>query len=318
MKMQNNTEKEILDLIAKANVVHIAGHTNPDGDAISSCLALGTALEAAGKEVSVLLEAYGGKYDSIPNKYLVKSANKKADLFIALDCGDAERLGDAYHWFLQADVTVNIDHHVSNTHYGQYNFVQGDASSTSELVYEFLEGNYPIDKNMAAALYTGLIYDTGAFRHSSTSPRTMEIAAELMRKDIPFTQIYNLYFDSRSFSELKLMGQALQNATLYFDGKVIFATITNAEMAACNGSHKELDAIVNYLKGVDGVCVACFLYEKTENTVKASFRGADGYDVCALAQTFGGGGHIKAAGCTIEQDMQQAKQMVLDALQNMM
>ncbi len=318
MPMQNNTKKEILDIIANANVVHISGHTNPDGDAIGSCLALGTALEKAGKEVFVLLEEYGGKYDSIPNKHLVKPADKKADLFIALDCGDAERLGDAYHWFLQADATVNIDHHISNTHYGQYNFVRGDASSTSELVYEFLEGNYPIDKQMAEALYTGLIYDTGAFRHSSTSPRTMEIAAELMKKDIPFTKIYNLYFDSRSFSALKLMGQALQNATLYFDKKVILATMTKAEMQACGGDAKELDAIVNYLKGVEGVCVACFLYEKAENVIKASFRGEDGYDVCALAQTFGGGGHIKAAGCAIEADMEQAKQMVLDALQNMM
>lgn len=103
----------------------------------------------------------------------------------------------------------------------------------------------------------------------------------------------------------------MENAELLFGGRVICSTITNAEIAACGGTNKELDAVINYLKGVRGVDVACFFYEKTETEVKGSFRGNDGYDVCALAQKFGGGGHIKAAGCTIAAPIAKAREMAL-------
>lgn len=312
--MQNHKKQEILEQIAKANVIHIAGHTNPDGDAIGACLAFGAALEQAGKQVFVLLEPYAAKYSILPNQHLVREPEEKADLFLALDCGDFERLGAAGAWFEKADQTINIDHHSSNTRYGDLWYVDGAASSTCELVYDFLDGTYPINTDMAAALYTGILYDTGAFRHTSTAPKTMRIAAALMETGIDFTKIYHRFFDSRSFSELKLMGQALQNAKLYLSGTVICATITAAEIAACNGSSKELDAIVNYLKGVEGTKIACFLYEKTDTDVKASFRAGDGQDVCALAQQFGGGGHVKAAGCTITAPLEQAKDMILKAI----
>ena len=312
--MQNHKKQEILEQIAKANVIHIAGHTNPDGDAIGACLAFGTALEQAGRQVYVILEPYAAKYSILPNQHLVRQPKEKADLFLALDCGDFERLGEAGQWFEKADKTINIDHHGSNTRYGDFWFVDGAASSTCELVYDFLEGTYPIDTEIAAALYTGILYDTGAFRHTSTAPKTMRIAAALMETGIDFTKIYHRFFDSRSFSELKLMGQALQNAKLYLGGTVICATITAAEIAACHGSSKELDAIVNYLKGVEGIQIACFLYEKTETDVKASFRAGEEQDVCVLAQKFGGGGHVKAAGCTITAPLEQAKEMILDAI----
>lgn len=315
---KNNTKQEILERIAQAKTVQIAGHTNPDGDAIGACLAMGAALAAAGKDVTVLLEAYAPKYDIIPNGHLVKAAEQPAELFLALDCGDEGRLGKAAEWFHQAGFAINIDHHGSNTRYGQMNYVEGDASSTCEIVYGFLAGEYEIDEKMAAALYAGLIYDTGGFRHSSTSPETMRIAGALMEKGIPFTEIYNRFFDSRSFSELKIMGQALENAELFFDGRAVCATVTAAEIERCHGTNKELDSIINYLNGVQGTDVACFLYEKTPTEVKASFRGKDGYDVCALAQKFGGGGHVKAAGCTIAAPIEKAKEMVLAEIEKML
>ncbi len=317
-QMQNHTKEEIWKVIDQAETIYISGHINPDGDAIGACLAFGSALEQAGKKVTVLLEPYAPKYDVIPNGHLLGKADGKADLFIALDCGDRARLGDAEQHFLQAERTVNIDHHSSNTCYGQWNYVQGDASSTCEIVYGFLKGKYPVDEKIASGIYAGIIYDTGGFRHSSTSPATMRVAGELMEYGIPFTAIYSRFFDSRRFSELKIMGQAFENAELLFDAKVICATITAAEIAACHGTNKELDAIVNYLKGVEGVEIACFLYEKTETDVKASFRSADGRDVCALAQKFGGGGHVKAAGCTLSMSIGEAKTAVLSEIGKML
>lgn len=316
----NDSFESIMQEILSADTIALAGHINPDGDAIGACLALGGAMEKAGKQVQVILEAYADKYHLIPNAHLVCRAEdaEVPQLFIALDCGDEGRLGAALELFRKAERKINIDHHESNTRFGQLNFVATDASSTSELVYQLLKDRLPVTAAEAAGLYAGLIYDTGGFRHSSTSPETMKIAGELMGYGIPFSEIYNRFFDSRSFSELKLMGRALCNAELLFDGKVVCSQITTAEIEELGGSNKELDAIINYLKGVLGANVACFFYEKTETDVKGSFRGDDGYDVCALAQKFGGGGHIKAAGCTLSMPIAQAKALVLQEVEKML
>ncbi len=320
MMKANDSFEKIMEMILSAETILLAGHTNPDGDAIGACLALGGALEKAGKKVQVVLEKYADKYQMIPNSHLVIAADaaETPAVFIALDCGDEGRLGDAAELFHKAAKKINIDHHESNTYFGELNYVAADASSTSEIVYKLLEGKVPLTAAEAAGLYAGLIYDTGGFRHSSTSPETMRIAGELMGYGISFTNIYNRFFDARSFTELKLMGRALDNAELLFDGRVILSSITTAEIEALGGSNKELDAIINYLKGVLDTKIACFFYEKTATDVKGSFRGNDGYDVCALAQKFGGGGHIKAAGCTISASIAEAKAMVLSEIEKML
>ena len=270
--------------------------------------------------MQVILEKYADKYQLIPNGHLVCAAEDATlpELFLALDCGDEGRLGDAAEIFQKAAKKINIDHHESNTYFAELNYVAAKASSTSEIVFQLLENRLPMTAAEAAGLYAGLIYDTGGFRPSSTSPETMRIAGALMGYGIPFTEIYNRFFDSRSFSELKLMGRALSNAELLFGGDVVCSQITAAEIAELGGSSKELDAIINYLKGVLGAKVACFFYEKTETDVKGSFRGNDGYDVCALAQKFGGGGHVKAAGCTISAPIAKAKEMVLAEVEKML
>jgi phosphoesterase RecJ-like protein len=320
MTRANDSLDAILEAILAAQHILLAGHTNPDGDAIGACLALAGALEKSGRTAGVLLESYGEKYSLIPNRHLLASPQEAegAEVFIALDCGDEKRLGTAEELFRKTPRKINIDHHKSNTFFGQMNYVDGDASSTSEIVYRLLKGKLPIGREEAACLYAGLIYDTGGFRHSSTSPETMRMAADLMEMEIPFTDIYHSLFDSRSFSELKIMGKALENAELLFGGKVVCATITTAEIEACGGSNKELDAIINYLKGVRNAEIACFFYEKTETEVKGSFRGNEGYDVCALAQKFDGGGHVKAAGCTISAPIAKAKEMVLAEIAKML
>lgn len=313
MKKANDSFDEIMKWVLAAETIALAGHTSPDGDAVGACLALGGALEKAGKRVQVFLEEYAEKYRVIPNGHLLCPAEEARvpALFIALDCGDEERLGAAAEIFRKAEKKINIDHHESNTYFGELNFVEAEASSASELVFRLLERRLPITADEAAGLYAGLVYDTGGFRHSSTSPETMRIAGELMGYGIPFTAIYNRFFDSRSFTELKLMGKALENAELLYGGRVICSRMTTAEIAAVGGSSKELDAVINYLKGVQGVAVACFFYEKTETDIKGSFRSNDGYDVCALAKKFGGGGHIKAAGCTLPAPLEESVTRVL-------
>ncbi|MDD4844163.1 MAG: bifunctional oligoribonuclease/PAP phosphatase NrnA [Anaerotignum sp.] len=320
MKEKNDSLEKIREIILAHENIVICGHTNPDGDAIGANLALAASLHKMGKKVQVLLEPFGKKYAVIPNSHLIteKESVNKAELFIALDCGDMGRLQGIAEVFQNASCTINIDHHTSNSYFGEYNYVEEHASSASEIVFKLIKGHFPMDRDIASALYAGIIYDTGGFRHSSTAPFTMEAAGELMGYDIPFTKIYNELFDSRNFSELKIMGRAFDKAESHFDGKLICSSITMQDIAQCNGTNKELDAIINYLKGVNDTKIACFFYEKNEMDVKASFRGNDGYDVCALAQKFGGGGHIKAAGCTIAAPIAKAKEMVFAEIEKML
>lgn len=314
----NHDLEQIRKKIDNSQNVVIAGHINPDGDAIGACLGLGIALKAIGKNVIVLLESYGEKYDIISGKELVKFDNFEeitAELFISLDCGDKERLGEAQPVFDSAKYQINIDHHKSNTYFAQLNYVEETASSTSEMVFWLLDSFIPINQETAEALYAGVIYDTAGFRHSSTGVKTLLAAAKLIEYSINFTKIYNEFFDAKSFSELKIIGKAFDNAKLLFDGKFIITTITSSEIEVCNGNNKEVDSIVNLIKGVKGVSVACFMYEKKDNVVKVSFRCDDGFDVCALSQKFGGGGHVKAAGCTINDCIENAFKFVLNEMQ---
>lgn len=317
----NNSFEELREIMANSERIVIGGHQNPDGDAIGACFALARSLKKMGKDVRVALQTYATKYEVIPGKELLLPEECYTDLdvelFISLDCGDRERLKEATELFDKAEKTINIDHHRSNRFFGQYNFVDADASSTCEIIYRLLRDEMPVDMDIAAALYAGIIYDTAGFRHSSTSPFTMMAAGDLLTYSIPFNTIYTRFFDNRSFSEMKITGRAYDNAKQLYDGKFIYTTITTAEVAECNGTNKELDTIINYMKGVQGTKVACFLYEKNPDEVKASFRGDDGYDVCALSEKFGGGGHVKAAGCTINDSIENALKLVLAEIEQM-
>ncbi len=306
----NDTFDKIKEVLQHCQNIAIGGHQNPDGDAVGACFALAYALRKQGKTVSVVLEEYSKKYDMISEKELILSKScyhtAEFDAFVALDSGDKQRLGDAEILFDKSKYKINIDHHVSNTYFGEYNYVNGDASSTSEIVYQFLRYDSVLDKQIASALYAGILYDTAGFRHSSTSPATMSAAAELMTYSIPANKIYTTFFDNRTFSELKLLGRAFEKAQKYFNENVIYTFLTQNDIEECHGTNKEIDSVVNFIKGVENIKIACFIYQKGENEVKASFRGEDGFDVCKLAQHFGGGGHVKAAGCTIYSTIEQA------------
>lgn len=321
--MKNNSLEEIRSVLDKYNDVILCGHTNPDGDAIGANLALATSLSLKGKNVRVLLEDYNGKYDAIPNKHFVVNKDdidlENVKLFVTLDCGDIERIEGFEHIFEKAETTINIDHHKSNPYFGQYNYVFDEASSTSELIYDIIEDYYPMNKEVATALYAGLIFDTGGFRHTSTSPSTMRIAGELMKQDIPFNEIYIKFFDSKKISEVRIMGKGIDNTKLVHNEQVAYTTLTNQEIAECGGTHEELDGIINYIKGIDTVKVACFFYEKPKKgVVKVSFRSDDGYDVSEFAQKFGGGGHVKAAGCSLNMDIKEAVEYILEEIKVML
>jgi len=222
------------------------------------------------------------------------------DVFFSLDSGDMQRIGVAGDLFQKAALTVCIDHHISNTGYGMVNYIRPEASSTSELVYELiLEDGGRISKETAEALYLGIIQDTGVFQYSCTGVRTMQIAGELMKYGIDFTRIIQETFFQKTYTQNLLLGHALTDSRLMLDGNCIVSIVSKELIDDLNADSSDLDGIVSQLRNTKGVETAVFLYETSRNTYKASLRSARVVDVSRIAVKFGGGGHKRAAGCTM-------------------
>ena len=290
---------EILQGVKRAG---IAGHVRPDGDCTGSCLALYQYLRMYYPEVST--DVY---LEEIPNSFHMLTGADEIrhelpedtgyDVFFALDCGDTKRLGFAGTLFEQAKKTVCIDHHVSNLAFADVNQIVPDASSTSELIYDLLEKER-ITKEIAEALYLGIVHDTGVFQYSCTKPSTMEAAAELLRKGIDGPKIIEKTFYEKTYAQNQVLGKALLESIHLMDGKVIFSYITKKSMNFFGVKAKDLEGIVSQLRVTTGVEAAIFLYELESGEFKVSLRSKEKVDVSKVAQYFGGGGHVRAAGLT--------------------
>ena len=224
--------------------------------------------------------------------------NKQYDLFIALDCADVSRLGFSETLFHTAKTTLCVDHHISNPSYANINHILADASSTSELVYGLMDKN-KITKSIAECLYLGIAHDTGIFQYSCTSPETMEVAANLMRKNIRASEIIDKTYYEKTYSQNRILGKALLDSRLLLEGKCIVSYITKEMMDEFQVISSDLEGIVSQLRNTQGVEAAIFLYQTGEEEYKVSLRASNFVDVSKVASVFGGGGHVKAAGVTM-------------------
>lgn len=283
--------------------VVIAGHVRPDGDCVGSCLAVYGYIRENFPEIEtdVYLETANSVFDFLRGAKEIEtdySKDKQYELFISLDVSDLERLGEAQKYFEQARRTICIDHHITNRGFAEENWVEPKASSTSELVFEAMEEDR-ISKETAEAIYTGIIHDTGIFQYSNTSPRTMEIAGKLMAKGIEFSRIIDETFYQKTYVQNQVLGRALMESILLLDGKIIMGRMRQKDMEFYGVTHKDLEGIVNQLRVTKGVEVAIFLHEVGNQEYKASLRSNGIVDVSQVCAYFGGGGHVKAAGCTM-------------------
>ena len=297
-------------VIMQAKTVAIGGHIRPDGDCVGSCMGLYQYLKNnfEGIEVDVYLEDIPECFkEMLPITTEIKheaDEKKEYDLFIALDCADMTRLGFSGVLFERAKTTFCVDHHISNQAFADENYIIAEASSTAELVYRLLEKE-KIDTDIAECLYMGIVHDTGVFQYSSTSPETMEIAADLMRKNIRANEIIDKTYYEKTYAQNQILGRALLESTLLFDGKCIVSYITKDIMDLHGVTPKDLEGIVSQLRVTKGVEVAIFLYELGEKEFKVSLRASGDVDVSKVAVTFGGGGHKKAAGLTMKGTVQE-------------
>ncbi len=296
--------KDFAAFLSGVKTVAIAGHVRPDGDCAGSCLATYNYIKYNYPEIEVTLYL-----EPIPNifKFLARAdeiihsceEDKVYDLFIAQDCGDTKRLGNAAKYFETAKKTICVDHHISNDSFADENYIFPDASSTSELVFELI-GEEKITKEIAECIYVGMVHDTGVFQYSCTSAKTMEIAGKLMEMGIDFSKIVDDTFYTKTFEQNKILGKALLKSELHSNGKIITSVITTEEMKQYHVLPKHLDGIVNQLRVTKDVEVAVFLYENEDGTYKVSTRSNGLVNVAELAVAFGGGGHNRAAGFSME------------------
>lgn len=309
---------KIDQIIEGKKTIGIAGHVRPDGDCVGSTLAVYNYIRDNYPDVDVRVYL-----EPIPDIFKFLSGSEEIrhectdeivfDLFIALDCADLDRLGEAAKYFETAEYTFCIDHHVSNQAFADSNYIYPDSSSTCELVYDLMNSDL-ITKEIAECLYTGIIHDTGIFQYSCTSPRTMMVAAVLMGIGIDYSMIADVTFNIKTYDQNRAMGQVLLDSELYCDGKVIVGTLTQKQMQEFNVLPKHLDGIVSQLRVTKDVEVAVFLYENEDQTYKVSFRVNGNFDAAALAMHFGGGGHVKAAGCTMEGCLEDNIEQILDEI----
>lgn len=293
--------------LSGAKKVAIAGHVRPDGDCIGSCTALyqylkQNRLKFGIEVVDVYLETFGNEFnilhgvDEIEHTY---EADMNYDVFISLDCGSLDRLGNAIKYFNTAGKTINIDHHISNTSFGNVNHVVADASSTCEVLFSLFEEEL-ITTEIAESLYVGLIHDTGVFKHSNTTERTLFVAGRLISKGIQFSRLIDESFYTKTYMQNQILGRCLMESILMLGGKVVVASINQKMMNFYQASTSDLEGIIDQLRVTKGAEAAIFIYETELQDFKVSMRSNGEVNVSKIAVYFGGGGHIKAAGCTMK------------------
>lgn len=321
--MSNITVKTIDDIIDKINGsddIYICSHVQPDGDNIGSMLALALSIKALGKNVFVI------KTDSIPKDYqflpgveMIKEYEKieNLDLLMVVDCSDEDRLGKNKHFLDQSKFTINIDHHISNTYFGDINMVDGKASATGELLYSLISKlDIEVDKDIATNLYTAISTDTGSFMYESVTDKTHEIAAKLLRCGIDKDIINIKLYHSRSMERTNLFIKSFSTLKTFNNNKIAVVSVTKEMLEDTNTKLEDTEGIISFIRDIDDVEVACLLKEFGDKETKVSLRSKESIDVSKISQAFNGGGHIRAAGCTIYESINDSLELIVEKIKD--
>lgn len=295
----------ITEEVRNAGSIAVSGHIRPDGDCVGSVMGLYLYLkkELPEAEIDVYLEKPAEIFDCISHIEDIKSefnnveTGKIYDVFIVLDCAD-DRLGEVRVLYEKARKKINIDHHISNPGCGDVRIVEPERSSTAELLYDLMDPA-ALDEEIARALYIGIIHDTGVLRYSNTAPHTLQVVSELIKFGFDFSKIIDDTFYEKTYVQTQIMGRAILESVRFMHDKCIVSMVSRRMMDFYQVTPQDLDGIVNQLLAVKGVECAIFMYEIRTLEYKISMRSKGRVDVAAVAMRFGGGGHVRAAGCTM-------------------
>lgn len=303
--------KKIWEKIVGSSNIVLISHVNPDGDALGSSLSMYKILKNLGKNVTVVNMTDLASYlDFIPNYDKVKKTiPKNCDLMISFDCGSFDRLGIEE----KPEFLINIDHHASNTNYGDINLIEPKAASTSQVVYNILKENaIDIDEESAIAIYTALVTDTGNFQYESVDAKVFDMAADLVRYGVKPEFISKMLYERDKLSRLRFMAKALDTLELHCEGKAGIITITKEMLDSTGAIKEDTDGVVNMVRKLKTVEVALMLRED-EDGIKISLRSKNYLNVSEIATKYGGGGHIRASGATIKgKSFEEIRSMLIE------
>ena len=287
--------KHFNEQISKAKTIAITGHIHPDGDCIGSCLALKQYIldNYSGKKVDVYLESISTEFRFLSHAQEIITESKAT----MVRC---------------AKTLIGIDHHISNDGFGDFYKIDPQASATCEVLCQIFEED-KISKECAQCLYTGIVHDTGVFKHSNTTRKTMEYAGMLLEKGVSTTKIIDETFYQKTFVQNQLLGKALLKSQLYADGQIIISNLSEQDFEELHASTSDSDGIIDQLRITKGVEAAIFLYP-IENGYKVSMRSNEKVKVSEIAKTHGGGGHIRAAGCSMKGTLKDIQSTIISEI----
>ena len=299
----------------------MASHVDPDGDAIGTQLAFASYLRRLGKEVFLVRDdEVPAKYRFLPGADAIPHISSYGPNFsvpaaLILECPNIERIGQASRFLAPQARIVNIDHHQDNEVFGEINWIDSHVSSVGEMAFEYFNWvGFEISPQTAELLYAAILTDTGRFRYTSTSPRTMAIAGHLIEAGANPKKICDhVYYNLRP-SSMRLIGKVLNGIEFYDAGSICLLTLTQQMLEECNADFSESDGLVDFTLFTQGVVVGALLKETNSAHTKVSFRSRDSVDVAAIALRFGGGGHHNASGCTLPFELSRAKKEVIKLL----
>ena len=313
-----STLDNILEEIDKAESIVILTHENPDGDAIGSSLALYNALKNYGKKPDIIIPEFPRTFDFLAGVDEIKKESDvaKYDLAISLDCATIKMLNGFANYFEDAKVKITIDHHNTNTMYGDYNYVSGDAPACAQIVLIALEYfKMEITKDIGTCLLTGIITDTGGFKYSGVTAETFELVAGLLNKGINVSKIYKKVLQTKTRANFELRKIAANRLEFFEDGTIAFTYITKEDEESVNAENGDHEGIVEIGRDIEGVEVSVFL-RQTDKGCRVSMRSNEYVNVSDVCLLLGGGGHMRAAGCSMQCTIEQAKDKILRQLKS--
>ncbi|MHB8482099.1 MAG: DHH family phosphoesterase [Nitrospiria bacterium] len=326
----NQNVKKIMDkairAIKKYQKFMVTTHCNPEGDALGSSLALALFLKQLGKNARVVIhDPIPYFLEFLPEKNVIfqsPAINERFDVICVCDCGDIARTGyfknpgTGEKINYPASEVINIDHHVTNTNFGTINWIEGEAGATGEMIYDLIHAmKGVITPEIAAAIYTTIITETGSFHYSNTTPKMFRIAAECAEKGIDVNLIARGIFDTSSKGRLTLLAKVLNTLEVSHDGKIAVVSVTGEMFKQTGTTAEDTESFISFPRSIAGVEVAVLFRENNPAEYKVSLRAQEDLDVSQIAESFGGGGHKKAAGCTIQGILPEVKKKVLQAVE---
>ncbi len=322
--ISNASLKELAGKLNAAQTILIFTHINPDGDALGSAAALCRTLRNMDKDAWVMVDEEVPDYISfMDTEFCTRDIDrvKDQDISICVDCGEYSRFPALAGKYDEGKVRLCIDHHAAAGGFGDHYYIDEKAAATCELIYKLivemgqLLGEDLMDKTIAESIYTGLNTDTGSFQYSNTTAETHAIASELMAKGIDHTMINVKLYQTIPMAKLRIQAKILDRAELFHDGKVAVSCVTGEMLEQADAMLDDAEGSIDLLRNIEGVEMAAFLKEKA-GSVKVSMRAKSYANVHEIVSGFGGGGHVKAAGCTLDMSMDQALEAIKKAIKD--